>query len=58
MPVATRVTDKRGWAAACGLRQARWNARLVGVLLVLFGMAGLYVVLVEGLHPAEGGLGV
>lgn len=37
-------------------KQARWNARSVGVLMCLFGIAGLYVVLVGGLHPPGGGV--
>jgi hypothetical protein len=37
--------------------QARWNARFAGAVFVLFGWAGLYLVLVEGLQPFPPGDG-
>src|SRR5205823_1236975 len=32
-------------------QQARWNARVAGVVFVVFGLVGLDLVLVEGLRP-------
>ena len=49
-PVATaRLLEKFGEGETPG--QSRWNVRCIGAVLVFLGLAGLHLVLVEGLKP-------